>query len=88
MPVDTTSDGHPRGRARHRVRPPVKWKWNKPVPEVSREWRIKGWALKEELEKEKEEAKEGGQATLVDSGEERSEATKTKAGVGILDGPN
>ena len=52
--------GHPRGRARHRVRPPVKWKWNKPAPEVSRKCRIKGWALKEELEKEKEEVKEGG----------------------------
>jgi ribonuclease HI len=33
----------------------IEWKWTKPAPEVSPEWKVRGWALKERLEKERAE---------------------------------
>lgn len=33
----------------------IEWKWTKPVPKVDKSWKVQDWALKERLDKEKEE---------------------------------
>ena len=33
----------------------IEWRWTKPASEVTKGWKIKGWALKERLDKEKQE---------------------------------
>ena len=57
----------------------VEWKWAGTAPMVQGEWKIRGWTLKERLNKEKEEAElEGEQMVTIPpwDGEEEEEGRK------------